>query len=426
MIYIYIYALAIWTLFIIRIILECSGEINEWAAVWYVMSYKDGAGSRLLIGSLIDFFVPGDFVSEGMIMAILLASYIIIALLVAVLLSKYLHKYYNEFQDENSKKYRLSALLFTGIYLSMPTNISFLWTTENVGRIEGFVIIFLLISVLLFSKIKNVCVKYIVLSLTSVICIATYQAFVFLYFPIIFCMVICDLYKADKQDKIKSLIGIMAVCLCTFFAFVFFQFFTSVKYADVDEMTMVIQQRTDMEVDASAVWCEFFSDVKTSWIYFFEPMINDEPRNYFSSLRERGYVNLVFLLPITIILVYVWRKLFIYDEIKDFKSMFKSKYFWIVLGDLVILLEFMITMDWGRWFAALYSVQLFEIMYLGYTDDVLMKKVMKSLGEYIDKHKVLFAIMIIYLCMLSPMQAGYQSDDSTKIVRYIYKLFIVG
>ena len=196
------YGIACFVLLSLKLFFRSDGHLYEWASVWYVMHYGDGVGSRLLPGTILHILTRGGYLTQNTLIAYVTVAQELVVIMVSVLAGFYLKR-----ATEEKKK---TAVLLFLIYFLSPANIAFLWTRENMGRVETFVLIFLFLSVLLFNFIKNRYLKYAVLALLSVICMACYQAYLFLYFPIVFAVMVVDIfttYVAGNKIGLHKMAG---------------------------------------------------------------------------------------------------------------------------------------------------------------------------------------------------------------------------
>lgn len=404
------YGIGIFVVFLVKMYLNSDGNLNSWATVWYAMNYGDGVSSRLLVGTLLSLLTGGGFISEKMILATVYLGYLVIILCLSVMMGTYLNR--------AGEKEKTACMALVALYLVMPGNIGFLWTAENMGRVETFVLAFLLLFLLLAEKVKNSFLKYVLYGVATLLCMATYQAYLFLYFPMLFAVMVYNIVE-QKGNK-KNFVGMLLVCLCTAGSFLYFQFCSSIHYDSLEELYQVLCQRTDMEISEMALECEFFGSIKNSWYLFFEPMIVTGNNEY---LRERGFVNATLLFPVLLVVLSAWKCIWDKAGVKNWKMLLGNSYFWMTLANLLILVQFVLTMDWGRWFSAALGVQFFELMYLGYRKDPGIREFQEKFSNFIRSHKWLCLMVLIYLASLSPMEAAFQTEDSRRIMRNISKIF---
>lgn len=412
------YFFTITSFFIIKFLFEFDGKINEWAAVWHVMNYTDdGIGSRMLIGSILSLLNHG-YVSTTLINIALISTLFSIIIIIAYLINKII--------NNAAPNKKLGLIFISLIYVFTPGSPRYLWDTENFGRLDTYLILLVLIQVILFRTIKNTYLKYFVLIIFSVICNATYQAYLFLFFPAICTLIICEIFITNHNTlkiQVINIVGTILTLLATAASFIFFQFFTSFNYDNVDDMVSALQSRTNMTVERSALWCEAFSNVKVSWLKFQAPMIVPGNGSY---LRERGLIILLLLLPVLVLILSAWKSATLHFHENNIKAhshhFYLSPYFWINICNLAIIPQFILTMDWGRWFGAFFSIQILEILYLCFIGDSGMNMFIEKLSIFVSRHKFLCFTILIYLLCLSPFKAGYQSSDAIKILRNIVKI----
>jgi len=165
-----------------KMLLQSDININPWASVWLAMNYSDGLSSRLLQGTVLSFFAEEGFVSQKIIQLYIMTAWLALIFLVSYMLDRL-------FRD-TEEKMKPALLYITILFLVMPGNIEFLWTKENVGRAETFTLVLVFLTVCIFQKINNSMFKYIFLSAMTVFCMASYQAYLFLYYPIIYTLMV--------------------------------------------------------------------------------------------------------------------------------------------------------------------------------------------------------------------------------------------
>lgn len=374
------------------------GHINPWPGVWYVMNYNDGFGSRLLPGHVL-YLLSGNYHSESLLTTYVLVVLYADVILLSVIVGGFLRKSGRD----------IGAVYLALLYLVMPGGIKFLWTKENLGRPETFMLFFMMIGILIFTRIKNNALRYILLSVCIVLANACYQALIFLYFPVIFAMLAKEI--EEKKEK-KYIMGAAAVCFVAAASFFVFQFATGIHYADVDEAAAVLESRTDMEIDRDALFQECFGSVRSSWLTNSLPLIKHGEDGV---LRILGCMNTMLLLPFILIFTYMWSVMW--------QNGNKKLYSCVLLADMLIFIQFALTMDWGRWFAAGLTVQFMELLYLYEENDRGAVAATKKFSGLIKSHTLCAAFLLIYMGMLSPLQAAVQSEDSRRLVRHLVRIF---
>lgn len=395
------YELIFFSFFLIRFILNYPGSINQWTTIWYAMDYNTaGFGSRLLMGSILHVLLGGRFVSKEVIYLYAILCLLAIIVLTSCLLGKFIRKY--------TPTHKEAAWFFTLCYLVSPFSIEQFWTGE-MGRLESFLVLFLLLFVIGFHKIKNIHAKYLLACIVSVICIACYQGYVFMYFPVLFTVIVLEI-ESNKANRKSCIIWNSIVCLVNVIVSMIFQFKTNLRYQSSDELFAKLEAHTDIDMTVGTLDCEYFMDIRKRWetfTYQFIFLSNEHP-------REKMLLLTLILFPLIILFICLWKK--IYD------SEIHRAVFWILLSDLAILPMFILNMDWGRWLAAFGCVQFFQIFYLIYTQPAGAQKAMDSLTAFVKKHGLLCILFLIYLMPLGKIH-GFkfpaEVDTLMDIIRMI-------
>lgn len=373
------YEMIFFLFFLIRFILNYPGSINSWATIWYAADYKSiGFGSRLLMGSILGLLLGGGFVSKQIIYIYVILGILFIITLVSCLLGRFIRKC--------TQTHKEAAWFFTLCYLAAPFNIEHFWTGE-MGRLESFLVLFLLLFVIGFHKLKNIHAKYLLACFVSILCIACYQGYVFLYFPVMFTVIILETGHNQAKQK-TAVIWAGIVCLVNVVTAVIFQFKASLRYESVEELFAQLEKHTDIDMKVGTLTCEYVMDIPKRWQTFNYPFLftgNEHP-------REKLFLLVLILLPLIIMFMCLWKKLY-ESEIHNF-------IFWILLSDLAVVPMFILNMDWGRWLAALGAVQFFQIFYFMYTQPAGAKKAMDSLQTFVTNHRLLCILFLIYLMPL--------------------------
>lgn len=376
------YELIFFLFFMVRFILNYPGSINSWTTIWYAIDYKSaGFGSRILMGSILNLLLGGHFISKEIIYLYVVICILFIIILTSCLLGRFIRKC--------AQTHREAAWFFTLCYLVAPFNIEHFWTGE-MGRLESFLVLFLLLFTIGFRKIKNIHAKYLLACFISVICIACYQGYVFMYFPVLFTVTILGIAEAEssKANRKTAIIWNTVVCFVNVITAVIFQFMTNLRYESVEELFAQLEKHTDIDMTVGTLTCEYVMDIPKRWQAFNYPFLftgNEHP-------REKLFLLVLILFPLIIMFMCIWKKLY--------ESEIHSFIFWILLSDLAILPMFILNMDWGRWLAALGAVQFFQIFYLMYTQPAGAKKAMDSLGTFVTNHHLLCILFLIYLMPL--------------------------
>ena len=387
------YELIIFGVLFAQLVLFIPSELDQWVTAWYALSYKDGVGSRLLIGSLVNIFCP-DHVSADFAYHFVFVSLVLLCCLVSVLFGQVIRK------SENLK----SVLYYTAFYLACPGSIVYLWYNK-VGRLEIYSLILCLLCVLLFEKIKNCYIKYTVTAVAFCLVLLIHQGTLFLYCPILLTLILYDLAKEFHIRKmILSFIygiGVMSV-------FLYLQMYSGLHYATCDEAFKIISARTDMPLDYNAVRLEYYASLGENFEYgqryFFE----------YYDVCTKVFVACMISLPLIIFIAGIWKSSFGKSEIK----LIKNPQFWVLLTNMAFIPIYVLMCDWGRWTGALIGVLFFQIGYLLYKKETGMRKTFERLEVFIESNPFLCISVLVYLSSLEKITPVF-NELINKAAEYI-------
>lgn len=387
------YELVIFGVLIAQLVLIVPSEVSQWVAAWYVLSYKDGMGSRLLVGSLINLFCP-DYVSSEFAYKFVVASLVFLCFLVSFLFGQMIRC------SKNAK----SAGYYTALYLSCPGSIVCLWY-NGTGRLEAYSLIWCLLCVILFEKAKNIYIKYIITAITLCLILLTHQGTLFLYGPILMTLI---LYDIVKEFQVKKAIMSLSILVGGTLLFFYLQIYSGLHYATCDEAFRVISSRTDMLLDYNAVRLEYYASMAENFEYgqkyFFE----------YYDVCVKVFVALIMSLPLIIFIVGIWKSSFS----KSDKKLIRNPQFWVLLSDIAFIPIYVLMCDWGRWTCALIGVLFFQIAYMLYKNEAGMRKTFEGIEAFIEKNCFLCIIVLVYLSSLEKI-APLFNDLTTKVAGYI-------
>lgn len=394
------YEIAVFTLFLLHFILNSPESINGWCAAWYAMDYSMGKGSRLLPGAALR-AIAGNYIDGRSAYLFISVALIILMALVAYLIGKCIR---------NCRPDTRNGVLFLIIcYLCAPASIAYLWTAENMGRLELFVLLFALLAVLAFEKTHNLIIRYAVVAGLSVLCMAAHQGYFFTYFIIVYTVVVYDMFRNNRIQK-RELLGGTAVIAVTGVSFLIFQFCTSVNFATAEELTEYLEKKTNVYIAEQALELEYFAGVKEAYYNLVTGFIKGW------NLREKEFLVICLMLPIVILFAAIWNKVF-KERKRRGEGLFSTSYLYILLGCLFILPDYVLNSDWSRWNSTVIGVLFFQVLYLSYRQDVIMKEVLLGLSEFVETHKVLCVAIVLYLASLAKFQGVYSMPEADRLYR---------
>lgn len=352
-----------------------AGAIYGYVNSWYVINYSYGFGSRLLIGSLIN-MLAGDFVTKRFAYNFVLTALCVICILMAFIIGRV----YKKMPDKESK----AAVLFLAtFYLMSPASPEYLWTWENMGRLDTYLLLLSLVAAIIFFAVKNTIARYALFAVTGCLCVLIHQVYVFLFFPLMLVMIIEDIWKSGfKRGRV---IGGVIVSLVIGGLFLVMQFCSGIYYDDLDALMAELRTHADFLVDEGPMEAEYFWTIVEN---FTRNMVPEIPHHL-----KYGFMLVCMLCPLWGTYLWIW-----FRAIKNSGSRNgKIKYALMLMTNLAYVPVFAMMNDWGRWFAALFTVGLLDILALAWNEDEGILKSFSALGGRIIKNPMLYILLILYI-----------------------------
>lgn len=397
-------------------------ELHGWNSGWYAMDYSLGLDSRLFIGSLLRLFYP-DFLPASVVYA-----FTVLSILVLLALLSYVLGYALQCMEGMSGETGLMVLM--ALYLLSPGSPAYLWSTENMGRFDLFLLLVTLAAGIFCFHLRSVPVCLIVLTICGLIGLSIHQGYLFTFFPLLFTLFLLTLVHteaADRHPRKMRLYSIAALFCMGLLAAVFFyfQFLSHIHVDTCEELTAILSSRTDLPLNESAFRYEYFSGVTQS----IQELV-------FNELGERiryGIVTLLLLSPLTVLYGWFWKQVLktsVGSGIRkktgnsDRRAIYPSPLFYlcILLSQLMFLPAFVLTIDWGRWFGAFLTVQVLQIVFLAAKKDAVVLSALETLSATVHRHPLLFLCAAVWLGNLRKFQATLL-PDAPAFFASLYKLF---
>lgn len=386
--------------------INVADTIYGYVNVWYVLDYSYGFGSRLMLGTLLHLFT-GDFLEEETAY-----RFVIVMLgILCILLSVFAGMVYRKMKGDNRKTAVLFLIVF---YLASPASPAYLWTRENMGRLDTYLFISAVILALVSMKVKNRYVKYILFLAIGAFTISIHQVYIFLFFPSLLVMMIQDIWKSGFEKK--QVIMSIATAFVLGCVFLYMQFCSGIYYDDLDELVAELSSHTSIGLSVPPLEAEYFWTIKD---HFY--------KNQLPELRERirfGIITIFLLTPIWGTYLGLW-----IQAIRNSKDKLdKSKYILMMLTNVAYVPVFALMNDWGRWFAAFFIVQFISMMVLAHDGDEGIAIGLEKLGAYIRKYPVIFLVFILYVASFEKFQGLNYLEQVERFYYATYDLkeFILG
>lgn len=373
------YGILCFLLLFIHLLANRQQYVVAWAASSYGLHYGLGFASRFMVGSILK-LLSGAYVSHNEANLFLLFH---LTLLCGAL------SYCINFIIISSKHSKLVIFLCL-LYLLNPGGITAMWNYVNYGRLETYNLLYTLLSLIIFLKIKKVFLKYTLITILSLFNMAIYQGFVFLYYPAVFLIMIADCYQ-HKADKIRWALTLTNILLITASFFVF-QFVSNIVFSNVNEMTYYLNENTSLKYNPEPLRLEYFSPFSKSYLTVKESIISSY------SYRQNTFLSILLISPVILSILSLW---YFCLRKQNPRSALSSPYLAAISALLLFLPQFIFNVDWGRWAIAMTFYGFFATLYLYHMGFPQMQNAFEKAESYLIKYPF-FAIMLIgYIAILS-------------------------
>lgn len=369
-----------------------------WSSASYALTYKLGFGSRVFIGSILSLFYK-SFLDGKLAYNFCCICNLMIIILFSILVNKVVTKSHNN----------IAVIYLIGIYLCSPGSVASLWSIQNMGRLETYNYLLVLIGILVFLSRLNLGAKYAVLAVITVCNMAIYQGYIFLYYPVIFIMCVCDCLK---YKDIKRWILFAGNVIVTIGAFGIFQFATSINFADSKELVAYLEQHTNLNVYEDALYYEYFAPVSTAFKDISEPMLLG------TDLREKTFITVFLLAPIMFLVIYIIIRTV---KMENMKAMLKKPYIYWIGGYVAFLPQFVLNVDWWRWMAAMICYTFFAIISMYLTGEKDIGDTFVTLRNIITKYPIGATTILIYLAMLDKFSGIIYSTQAYNLMAEVLR-----
>lgn len=397
-------------------------ELHGWNSGWYAMDYSLGLDSRLFIGSLLRLFYP-DFLPASAVYTFVVLSVLVLLALLSYVLG------YGLKRAEGTEGYMGLAVL-AALYLLSPGSPAYLWSTENMGRFDLYLLLVTLAAGIVCFYLRPVPACLLVLTVCGLAGLSIHQGYLFTFFPLLFTLFLTSIGYADSGDRSQKRMHLYlaASLLCMGFlaaVFCYFQFLSHIRADTCEELLAVLSVRTDLMLNESAFRYEYFSSMTQS--------VQELVFNQSGERIRYGIVTLLLLSPLAILYGWFWKQVLKagqgFGSWKSFgsgdgKNGFLPPFFYlfILLSQLLFVPAFVLTIDWGRWFGAFLTVQFLQIVFLAAKKDAAVLSALKSLSAAVRRHPLLFLCAAVWLGNLRKFQATLL-PDAPVFFASLYKLF---
>lgn len=368
-------------------------ELDTWCTTYYTISYRFGFSSRLLIGSLVRTLFPQLYASQLYVILLLIAVFV--AALTAVVMGLFVRRANSEL--------KYMAMFLAALWLASPASPSYLFLQNTFGRMDTFLYIYTILILLICGIIKSE-KKWFAVTALVVLAVLTHQVYVFIFFPFPAAVFMYEFFHNDKKVYLKYGILLFGVC---FALALYLQLFSKVNVASASEMYASLLPDTSPQLlNETVLQFEYFAHFEDHWIYFGQYMIG--------GCIKTGTAACVLLAPLWIFFIHVWRG---YYKNAVGESKIAG---WLMLACHVAYIPiFIITVDWGRWMAALVIFEFFWMFYLIMAGDAAISKYMKEKWLQIKMNPVPYMFFLVYLAAQGKFDAINTTASANRLVTYL-------
>lgn len=371
--------------FLISLLIYRQSEISYWGVLWYAADYSIGMGSRFLLGTILR-FLSGGFLYYQLVIAFCYAFLFILVILISALA--------NKMYSACEENYRFAFLYIWVLFLAGPGSLDSYWSSSNLfGRLEIYGLIISVGCLLIYNRWGINKISFAVITVLSVLSMAIYQGNIFMYYQLIMMIFLWEIYNSPHSIS-KWVYGVLNFCL-TSCAFLLFQFGSRVSFESAEQMGEYIGRNTNVPISVETLDNEFFRSITD--IYSVSNV------NYYNNIfpRESTIVTLIVLFPLIVLFIGLYSKCFRYFKSKNpDKSIMKSVYPYFLALLIIIIPQFLLNVDWGRWMISEYAVLFIGFLFLLWKKDGGAVEACTSLNQWITRHWFISLLVLIYLAGL--------------------------
>jgi hypothetical protein len=364
------YELPVFIMLLIQLIPQNLDFSEDTYSSMLVLDYRLGFAPRLLPGSVLALFTDyrGRVQINIFYAVVFLLSYILVAWIAGRLIRA---------ADEDMKK---TMVFFVVLFFACPFSNAFLF--PQLYSPDRFLVLFTLAGLLFIGKHR---LKWL-LPFVAFFAMATHPMFAFAYMPLIFILVVYELYRSgfSKESAVFCVINFIAMAAST----VYFYSFSGLKNISLQEILLLAQAKTDIPVRA----------------IMFETFILRPSLDVIGDLKDTFLLGdvldselraAVFILPIIILFFFVWK-----NAIKKSESKFEK--FIFILCCLVPLARiplFFTTTELYRGRIAMILTQFFLLFYFLYSKNNAVTGSVRKIGEFFERNILVMMFVVAYLAM---------------------------
>lgn len=390
--------------FLITLLINRQSEISDWCVLWYAADYSLGMGSRFLMGTILR-FLSGGFLYYQLVIAF---CYVFVFVMV-ILLSVIANKMYSVCGDN----YKLAFIYIWIMFLAGPGSLDTYWSSRNLfGRLEIYGLILSLGCLLIYNKWGINKASFSIITVMSVLSMAIYQGNIFMYYQLIMMIFIWEIYRSPRSVRPWAY-GISNFSL-TSIAFLLFQFGASVNYENAEQMAEYIGRNTNIPINAEVLDNEFFRSIPD--IYSVSNV------NYYTIIfpRECTIVTMIVLFPVIVLFIALYAKCIrVFKTKNPDKTILRSVYPYFLALLMIIVPQFILNVDWGRWMLSETVILFMGFLFLLWRKDEGAVVACTSLNAWITRHPFISGLALIYLSGLDKFDHYFFIRQAVSVMQWL-------
>lgn len=352
-------------------------HIDEDILCSYVIDYNTGFGGRKLIATITSalFNIP----TLTQIRFLVYGVCFIICAIFTLLCNYYcnlMHKRYGE------SGLQVSLYLVT-LYLLCPASIMFLLKYPNLGRLDTYLFAgCLLFCILFYKRNRNRIIYFALTAALLVLAILIHHVFVATYMSFFTALFIYDIWSEGFNKKLFKAYFALAFLTTIIFLLIITKSHMNIS---LDE---AIKYNPNFELSRKFVCFEYYAHISDHIEQYVIPKI--------ARLRAGFILTIVFLLPIIIFFIKLWKDL--YKELlsKAQKRLLVGMH----CGFLLFIPAFCITVDYPRWFGAFFSLHFLLLAYFTFDQQSIFNRLFSILEKNLQKYIILVVLLLVYSSLL--------------------------
>lgn len=368
-------------------------ELDSWCTTYYTIGYEFGFSSRLLIGTLTGLAFPQLYAST--LYALLIVIAILLSGVAAFVIGKYIRLV--------AQDVRPIAMYLCALWMASPASVSYLFQQNTFGRMDTFLVLYTLLIFLICVSCKRK-EKWILVTVLVVLAVLTHQVYVFILFPLPAAIFVYEFFTGDTKAYLKYGVLLFGTC---FGLALYLQLFSQVNCATAQEMyDYALTHTSPQNVNLTVLQFEYFGQFSDHWNYFGQYMI--------AGCIKCGLASCLLLLPLWTLIIGVFA---VYVRRTEKKQRWGG--FLMLACHVAYIPIFIITVDWGRWFAGLLLFDLLLIMYLLAVGDPVITAYMKEKYDKARKNPVPYLLLLVFLAAQGKFDAIDVTSTAKKLVDYV-------